>query len=188
MSLRVSVKQGQTALAHLTIRNAGGRTLSWTVESAPGWLRLDRLSGELGFGGEQKLVVVADASTLEAGTEAGEIVIAAPGGEGSPVTISVAAEVIARRGTASAGPPRLEDLPARAPDYGGIRGRWDARLTYWPTYVLDTRPGGKGEPWNMSTAEIGYSMVLGRMAVGGCALIGNLDTKTSDGAEYMRGL
>jgi hypothetical protein len=91
--ISAKLKRGNTALRRITVRNAGGKTLSWSVVSAPGWVRLERLSGELGFEEERALVVVVDAGGLGAGRHEGKIVISAPDAGGSPAEVGVACEV-----------------------------------------------------------------------------------------------
>ena len=103
-ALKAKVTQGQTSILHLTIGNTGGRTLRWSVLSAPKWVRLDRMSGKLAFEEEERLVLVADPEGLPGGIASGKIVIAAPGAEGSPVTITLALDVPA--------PPPSETPPA----------------------------------------------------------------------------
>ena len=125
-SLVATVEPGETTLLHLTVRNAGGLRLRWSVLSAPKWVRLDRLSGKLGFEEEDTLVLVADPGALPRGAVQGRIVIAAPGAEGSPVTIAVAlAGPAAARPEAPAPvpePPREEAgaAPVRVPS-GRVR-------------------------------------------------------------------
>lgn len=93
VSLSFQVKEGETPIFLLTIRNGGGRTLRWSVTSVPSWVRLDRMSGKLGFEEEEELVLVADPEGRPAGTARGKIVLAAPDAEGSPVTVAVALEI-----------------------------------------------------------------------------------------------
>jgi hypothetical protein len=92
-SLTAELKQGQTSVAQLSVRNAGGRRLRWSVLSSPGWTRLDQMSGELGFEESRNVVVVIDASSLPPGPNEGQIVIVASEAQGSPATISVSVGV-----------------------------------------------------------------------------------------------
>ena len=108
-ALKAKVTQGQTSILHLTIGNTGGRTLRWSVLSAPKWVRLDRMSGKLAFEEEERLVLVADPEGLPGGIASGKIVIAAPGAEGSPVTIALALDVPAPPPSET---PRAEPAPS----------------------------------------------------------------------------
>jgi hypothetical protein len=92
-SFKARAEQGQTTILSLSIRNAGGRTLKWSVVSAPSWIRTDRMSGMLGFAEEENLVFVADAKGRSATTLAGAIVIDASDAERSPVAIAVTLEI-----------------------------------------------------------------------------------------------
>jgi hypothetical protein len=111
-SVRVTLTRGQNAISRLTIRNGGGSTLAWSVLSAPGWVRLDRLSGEIGHRGKQPAVVVIDAGSLRPGTETGRLVIAAPDAEGSPATVEVTAVVLPG---GPGGPARPDEPVGSAP-------------------------------------------------------------------------
>jgi hypothetical protein len=109
-ALEAKVTQGQTSILHLTIGNTGGRTLRWSVLSAPKWVRLDRMSGKLGFEEEERLVLVADPEGLPGGIASGKIVVAAPGAEGSPATVALALDVPA---------PPPSETPAAGPTPSG---------------------------------------------------------------------
>ena len=76
--LNASVRKDEKTSARLTVLNAGGRTLQWSVTSAPEWASPDPKGGELGFEGRQDLVLSIDPSALPDGATRGEIVIEAP--------------------------------------------------------------------------------------------------------------
>jgi hypothetical protein len=64
--IRAVVAEGESATVTLTIANAGGRTLTWTIASAPAWLAADERSGSLGFGEKRAVAVVVDPAGVPA--------------------------------------------------------------------------------------------------------------------------
>ena len=92
--LNASVRKDEKTSARLTVLNAGGRTLQWSVTSAPEWASPDPKGGELGFEGRQALVLSIDPSALPDGATRGEIVVEAPGAKDSPARVAVVVEVL----------------------------------------------------------------------------------------------
>ncbi len=97
-ALSITVARGETRALRLSIRNAGGRVLSWAVISAPKWITPDRRAGELGFEKKRSLVLTIDPEHLPAGGTTGSVVIEARDEneekvEGSPVTVRVTVEI-----------------------------------------------------------------------------------------------
>ncbi len=120
--LRAEVKRGRGAVLTLTIRNAGGRKLNWSVFSKPEWVRLDAEKGELGYHEERKLVVAVETAGLGPGTVTGELMIVAADAKGSPASVSVSVHV--RRGE----PPPPER--PRAEPVVPVRPARDERRVY----------------------------------------------------------
>ena len=119
--LRAEIKQGGTARLLFAIRNAGGRTLKWSIPNPPGWLAVSPRSGSLGYGAQQTLTITIDAGRLETEQQEDEIIIEAPGAKGSPVSVPVAV-TIRRQEQESQEPPQalsavdrgIAELDARA--------------------------------------------------------------------------
>ncbi len=86
--LRAEAERGEEALLTLTIRNAGGRKLEWSVFSKPAWVRVDAERGELGHGEDRKLLVAVDTTGLAPGTAKGRLVVVAADAKGSPATVA----------------------------------------------------------------------------------------------------
>ncbi len=96
--LTCTVLGGQRARLTLTLRNGGGRTLNWAVESKPSWVTLTRLRGRLGYHESQTVTVTVNASRLPGGDHTGSIVLEAPGAVAMSVTVRIAAEVVGSEG------------------------------------------------------------------------------------------
>jgi hypothetical protein len=92
-SLLASMKEGETGHLVVTIRNTGGRTLEWEIESAPDWLEVTKVAGSLGYGEKEQLGLLAKPASGTTGTVSGSVVIRAPGAGGSPVSIPVTLEI-----------------------------------------------------------------------------------------------
>jgi hypothetical protein len=135
-ALEVAVKRGETRALRVTIRNAGGLTLSWAVISAPKWVSPDRRAGELGFDEKRSLVLTVDPEGLGGVETTGEIVIEAPEAEGSPVTVRIVAVVEGGIETESDIPapevtePRTPPKPDRPAPRGPRSRRFGVRAGY----------------------------------------------------------
>ncbi len=134
--LALELEPGGSGELRLTIRNAGGRKLEWSVSAAPGWLGVSPKRGELGFEEEREIALTLSAAELEAGMTDDKLVFRAPGAKGSPFAVSVRLTIkpgqdekedeIARAPAdeAPAEPgPEAPDVPATGKRYGlGVRG------------------------------------------------------------------
>ena len=92
-TLRVEVEEGRDAFLTLTIENAGGRKLNWSVFAKPDWVRLDAEKGELGYHEERALVVALKKAELRPGKAEGELVIVAADAKGSPAAVRLVVRV-----------------------------------------------------------------------------------------------
>ena len=144
--LNATLGRGETKALLLAVKNAGGQVLRWTVVSSPTWAPPDPRRGELGFGGRIDLAVVIDPARLAPGANRGELVVAAPGVEGSPATVAIVIRMPAplaeeRRAPAeSTGKARLRaPLPVRLDARFKPAGAWTIRPMFWQvaarTYV-----------------------------------------------------
>ncbi|MFH1764444.1 MAG: hypothetical protein ABIF09_09655, partial [Gemmatimonadota bacterium] len=88
----------------LTITNVGGGTLNWTAAESVGWLVLSPLSGSLGPGQSQNVVVLVSPGALLGGTYGTTIGITAPNAANSPRSVAVGLTVRPR--------PRIGIIPA----------------------------------------------------------------------------
>lgn len=164
--LRAEVRPGETAILRLTVRNTGGRTLQWSVLSAPKWARIDRRKGSLGHRQEHSLVIVADPEGLPAGPARGNIVIVAPDAAGSPATIPAALQVRKAR--------RVRPPPdTREPEPPAVEPLATAGTTMAVPGDL-SGPGGLGMPAGPRKGRWGMSF-------------GMLLPQTGDGQELVRG-
>lgn len=156
-SLRAEVKRGETSALRLTIRNAGGRTLRWSVKSAPGWVRMDVLSGEVGFGESRTVGLAVRSETLQPGTSRGEIVIEAPGATGSPATVRVSVKVLPREEESAREPS------TRAPEVRKRRTREPPERATSPRFSeAPTRQQEEG-----ARIVVGGGLLTGSIAAGG---------------------
>ncbi len=117
-ALSITVGRGETRALRLSIRNTGGRVLSWAVLSAPKWITPDRRAGELGFGKKRSLVLTIDPEGLPGGGTTGSVVIEARDeseekAEGSPVTVRVTVDVPAEE-------PEVAPAKERPPQPGPV--------------------------------------------------------------------
>ncbi len=85
--------RGETAELRLTIRNGGGQVLRWSLSRLPPWLAADVVTGELRFGEERAVVLHVRTQLVPSGTRAAEVLVEAPGAEGSPARVRVAVDV-----------------------------------------------------------------------------------------------
>jgi hypothetical protein len=94
-SLAFFAAEGGTAPAprSLTVRNAGGGTLSWSLSDDGPWLAAAPASGVLGPGLAEEVVVSAATSGLGDGTYAAAITFTAAGAGDSPRRVDVALDV-----------------------------------------------------------------------------------------------
>ena len=89
-SLSFSAQQDSTpAPQTLTIRNAGGGTLSWSAGAGPAWLRLTPSSGSVAAGASMPVAVSVNTAALASGAYSGTIQLTAPGATGSPRAVPV---------------------------------------------------------------------------------------------------
>lgn len=109
-SLRTRVTQGKAATLRLTVSNAGGKTLTWRVTSAPEWLQTKKREGALGFQQKETLSFVAKAAPSP-GTVRGSILLEAPGAAGSPLRIPVDLDVRPKPK-----PPERPKIPSKEAD------------------------------------------------------------------------
>lgn len=116
--LALRARQGETAQAELTVKNGGGRTLSWEQKSAPAWLRTSKRRGELGFEEEEEIVLTAVTKDLPAGIAQGRIVITARDAAGSPLTVPVALRVLPGAKAVARPPEDVRPEPGRPRDAG----------------------------------------------------------------------
>ena len=170
MKITRTVEPGDSAKLTLTVRNAGGRMLRWSVASAPTWISFKEERGELGFEKETRLSLVADAGDLPAGTVRGSVAIEAQGAAGSPTTVPITLVIAApaeepeeepkkrarakpARSARETGPTRRERPRRRVPERGddtgpsGRRGgRFGVRLGY----------AGFGSPADVSVGGVPF--------------------------------
>jgi len=92
-TLTCTVTAGETATLSLEVRNAGGKTLAWSVSNAPAWAALAPTSGALGYSASAAVTVTVNSATLAGGQTRGQILIEAPGSEGGPARIAVTVQV-----------------------------------------------------------------------------------------------
>lgn len=92
-SLSTKAKRGDTAELSMTIRNAGGRTLRWSLGKLPRWLAADVTTGELKHGEEKRVVLHVRTRLVSGGGDESGITIVAPGADGSPLTVPIAVAV-----------------------------------------------------------------------------------------------
>ncbi len=152
----------------ITVRNAGGRVLHWSVASVPAWAVPDARSGKVGFRGEEDLVLNVYSTRLKPGISRGVIVIDAPGAKGSPARISISVTYAAkpkgpardrRRPKPPAGRrPVPTRKPSRRPPPGEYRGkRFGVRIGV-------ALPGTSATQMEDSTAfRLGFRCRLGRL-------------------------
>ncbi len=117
-ALRGESAPGQVVKLGLSVRNAGGRLLKWSVKLSPGWLDVQPRSGELGYREKSDVSVKAHTKALAPGAHEGRIVIEAADAKGSPATVAVTL-------TLKAEP--VKDKPAAVPDETPAKGRSEPR-------------------------------------------------------------
>ena len=120
--LSAKAKRGDTVELSVTIKNAGGRTLRWSLGKLPRWLAADVTTGELKHAEEKRVVLHVRTRLVSGGGDESGITIVAPGAEGSPFTVPIAVAVEEpppRKPVAREPEPEPFRLP---PEPGGGRG------------------------------------------------------------------
>jgi len=143
-SLSTKAKRGDTAELLLTIRNAGGRTLRWSLGKLPRWLAADVTTGELKHAEEKRVVLHVRTRLVSGGGVESGITIVAPGADGSPFTVPIAVAVEeppppepgpvrpkpVARGPERVRSPGLEPIRLPPEPGGGVRGKMGARVGF----------------------------------------------------------
>ena len=93
-SLDMTTERGKIVSVSLRIRNGGGQTLQWSLQSVPKWAKADTRSGELGYNESVTVAFVIDPADLPKTGARDEIVVEAPDAAGSPITIPIVIEVV----------------------------------------------------------------------------------------------
>jgi hypothetical protein len=126
-ALKASAVEGGAVSLKLTVRNAGGQVLEWSVASSAKWLGVQPRSGRLGFEEKTELTVGVSAVGLEVGTHSGEIALEAAGAGGSPkhVTVSVAVRAKSKQVV----PPAKPAKPVEKPSPPGPRKQTESPRT-----------------------------------------------------------
>jgi len=170
-SLSFEVQEGGSnpSSQTLTIKNTGGKVLSWTAAENLGWLNLIRTKGSLDAGETEQITVSVDVSGLGASNNKGQIVIFASGVEGSPmfvdVTLTVAGRPTTQPGSAPAGMVEVpggsfkmgdsfgegdsDELPVHTVNVSGFymdkfevtKGLWDEVADWASSHGYDIGPG-----------------------------------------------
>lgn len=173
--LSAKAKQGETATLRLTVLNKGGQTLRWLVQSAPGWLTLDRRSGDLGF--EEKRALIITVRRSSAGTVSGNIVFEATGAANSPLTIPVVVDIkLVKKPEPPIGRPTGLKLKPRPPRERGSRGRFGVRAGYM-------MPGSADERDYEASAVLGLAYRLPRKNGARLSYEVGLDTFGTDASD-----
>jgi len=103
----------------LTIKNSGGKGLSWTASENLGWLKLSRTEGSLDAGASEQVTVTVDVSGLSVGTKQSQIVVLAIGAQGSPVFVDVTLTVTGRPTTQpGSAPAGMVEVPGGSFEMG----------------------------------------------------------------------
>lgn len=113
LELSARAVRGETAELRLTIRNGGGQVLRWSLSRLPPWLAADVLTGELRFEERRTVVLHVRTQLVRSDSDVAEILVEAPGADGSPARVSVAVEVR---------PAPLTPAPARTVNTVGAVG------------------------------------------------------------------
>lgn len=138
-SLSAKAKRGDTAELSITIRNAGGRTLRWSLGKLPRWLAADVTTGELKHAEQKRVVLHVRTRLVSGGGDESGITIVAPGADGSPLTVPIAVAVEE---------PPPEPVPVGRKPVG--------RGTELEPIHLPPEPGGKGR--GKAAARVGYML------------------------------
>lgn len=89
----LTVTRPETGTSRIVVRNAGGRSLRWSVAGAPEWLSFDVGSGELALEEKRRVSLTVSAAGLEPGQARRSFKVEAPGAKGSPFTILIVLDV-----------------------------------------------------------------------------------------------
>ncbi len=117
---RMEIKEDETRTVRLSVRNAGGGKLMWSVSSAPRWITFDVRGGDLGFDEERSLILTVDPVGTAEDVLSADIAIEAAGAEGSPASVPVSVTVHRRPKRPA---PAEPEPPAAAPSQEEAR-RW----------------------------------------------------------------
>lgn len=133
----------------LRITNSGSGTLIWTANESEPWITLGAIAGV----GPGTLPVTIDSRGLPSGTHTGDIVIAAPGAEGSPARVPVTLTVFepglavtpgAIRDTVNFGAAAPIPVPLTVGNSGGGTITWTATKSH--PWVSLSKTGGGAPP------------------------------------------
>ena len=92
-ALRMEAARGKVVTLRLTVRNGGGKTLHWSIRSAPAWARTEIRAGKLGYHENFYIVFTIDATNLLQGRNEGEIIVEAPDTAGGPLAVPIGVTV-----------------------------------------------------------------------------------------------
>jgi len=192
LTLSANVEQGATATLGLTIRNAGGQVLRWSVSFVPTWAKAVPEGGELAHGEAAEVVVVVDGSTLSPGATRGDIVVNAPGAEGSPAKVALAVEVKPRGAPASRGAGQVVPVtpaPAPAPAVPSRRFRVSAGwgVCGHPPMFIEIEGREEGRGVTLGVFGIGFQFGSYEMIVIGPASMGFVGEEDSRHEELAGG-
>jgi hypothetical protein len=93
LKLSARAVRGDTAELRLTIRNGGGQVLRWSLSQLPPWLAADVMTGELKFEGQRTVMLHVRTQLVRSDSDVAQVLVEAPGADGSPARVSVAVEV-----------------------------------------------------------------------------------------------
>ena len=114
-TLSLTASEDVVKTFRITVENAGGRVLHWSVASAPVWAVPEARSGKVGFRGKGDVVFTIDSARLRPGTTRGVILIEAPGVKGSPARISMRVAYAAKSEERARDTRRPEPRPVERP-------------------------------------------------------------------------
>jgi len=147
--LSVTASEDVVKTFRITIKNAGGRVLHWSVASAPAWAVPEARSGKAGFRGKEDVVFRIDSTRLKRGTTRGEIVIEAPGAKGSPARIPIRVTYTAKPKERPRDRRRPEPPAVRRPVSTGTRHwRWSYGVPLVGGLAGVATEGGGTYAWN----------------------------------------
>ena len=130
-SLRAKVKRGDEAELGLTISNGGDRSLYWYLTKLPAWLATDTVHGELAARQERRVVLHVRAQLVPGTSASADVLLQAPGANGSPKTVTVSVEVEPSAGEREPPSPGEGALPVPEPISASVapsRRRMGARV------------------------------------------------------------
>jgi hypothetical protein len=114
--IRLVLAEDNAASFVFTMKNDGGKTLNWKVESCPTWLTLDTTQGSLGQKESQKITLTVDAGKLRPGLATkGVVSIGSDAGTG-PLEIAVSVDVLVAPPVRAVERPGVRDVAEPTPD------------------------------------------------------------------------